>query len=198
MNDVEREHAWSLSFVRMARVPPLDASPEEVRAALAPLRSDFSVAVYAAGNAFALGAIVRVAHNFLAREIVVIGEEAGDLPRQRRGWYEKASMGMEKFETIVKVPDAAAFFRHAAGRPVWALEKDAARRAITAVDAFPRDVVFLFGSERFGVPPEVLAECNEVLAIPIYGVNHSLPLAVAAGITMYEHTRRRFESGTTL
>jgi tRNA G18 (ribose-2'-O)-methylase SpoU len=173
----------------MALVPPLDASPEEVREALRPLRSDFSVAVYAAGNAFALGAIVRVAHNFLAREIVVIGDEPA---------YEKASMGMEKFESIVKVPDEAAFFAHAGARPVWALEKDAARRSITSVDEFPRDVIFLFGSERFGVPPEVLAKCKDVVGIPIYGVNHSLPLAVAAGIVMHEHARRRFREGLVL
>ena len=177
----------------MALVPPLDATPEEVREALRPLRSDFSVAVYAAGNAFALGAIVRVAHNFLAREVIVIGDEPA---------YEKASMGMEKFESIVKVPDADAFFVHAAGRPVWALEKDAAKRAITSVEEFPRDVIFLFGSERFGVPPEVLAQCNEVpndvIGIPIYGVNHSLPLAVAAGIVMHEHARRRFRDGALL
>ncbi len=173
----------------MALVPPLDASPDEVRDALRPLRSDFSVAVYAAGNAFALGAIIRVAHNFLAREIVVIGDEPA---------YAKASMGMEKFESIVKVPDEATFFAHAGARPVWALEKDAATRSITSVDEFPRDVIFLFGSERFGVPPEVLAKCNEVVGIPIYGVNHSLPLAVAAGIVMHEHARRRFKPGRVL
>jgi tRNA G18 (ribose-2'-O)-methylase SpoU len=176
----------------MALVPPLDASPEEVRDALAPLRGDFSVAVYAAGNAFALGAIVRVAHNFLAREIVVIGDDAGE---QRPGWYEKAAMGMEKFEAIVRAPNEAAFFAHAGARPVWALEKDAARRSITSVDEFPRDVIFLLGSERFGVPREILAKCNEVVGIPIYGVNHSLPLAVAAGIVMHEHARRRFREG---
>ncbi len=173
----------------MALVPPLDASPDEVKAALLPLRSDFSVAVYAAGNAFALGAIIRVAHNFLARETIIIGDEPA---------YEKASMGMEKFESIVKVEDDAAFFAHVADRPIWALEKDAAKRPLTAVAAFPPNVVLLFGSERFGIPPAVLERCSDVLGIPIYGVNHSLPLAVAAGITMYEHARRRFTPGTTL
>jgi tRNA G18 (ribose-2'-O)-methylase SpoU len=172
----------------VALVPPLDASPDEVRSALLPLRSDFSIALYAPGNPFALGAIVRVAHNFLARELVVIGDETA---------YEKASMGMEKFESIVRVADEAAFFAHVEPRPVWAVEKDAARRSITSVTAFPANVVFLFGSERFGVPPEVLAKCNDVVGIPIYGVNHSLPLAVAAGIVMHEHARRRFTDGTT-
>lgn len=167
----------------------LDATPDEVRDALAPLRADFSVAVLAPGNAFALGAIVRVAHNFLAREIIVIGDEPA---------YEKASMGMEKFESIIRVADATGFFALAGSRPIWAVEKDGANKSITAVEAFPKDVIFLFGSERFGVPPEILAKCNEVLGIPIYGVNHSLPLAVAAGIVMHEHARRRFAPGVTL
>ena len=170
-------------------LPALDASPEEVRDALAPLRADFSVAVYASGNAFALGAIVRVAHNFLARRIFVIGDEPA---------YEKASMGMEKFETILKVRDADAFMAEVAGRPVWAVERDAARTSITAVREFPPGVVFLFGSERFGIPAEVVEECDEVVGIPIYGVNHSLPLAVAAGIVMHECARRRFVDGATL
>jgi len=190
MNDVEGRHERSVtSLFAMALVPPLGATPEEVREALRPLRSDFSVAVYAAGNAFALGAIVRVAHNFLAHELIVIGDEPA---------YEKASMGMEKFESIVKVAESEAFFAHAGARPVWALEKDSAKRAITSVDEFPRDVIFLFGSERFGVPPEVLARCHEVIGIPIYGVNHSLPLAVAAGIVMHEHARRRYKEGLVL
>jgi tRNA G18 (ribose-2'-O)-methylase SpoU len=168
--------------------PPLDASPQEIKSALAPLRADFSIALYASGNAFALGAIIRVAHNFLAREIIIIGEEPA---------YEKASMGMEKFESIVRT-DEPTFFTHVGTRPVWAIEKDAARRTITSVTAFPKDVVFLFGSERFGIPPEVLSKCNDIVGIPIYGVNHSLPLAVAAGIVMHEHARRRFIEGTTL
>jgi tRNA G18 (ribose-2'-O)-methylase SpoU len=173
----------------MALSPPLDASPEAVRSALLPIRHDFAVAVYAGGNPFAVGAIIRVAHNFLAREIVLIGESP---------YYEKASMGMEKYETVVRVVDEAAFFAHVAGRPVWALEKDAARRSLYGVKAFPKDVVFLFGSERFGLPAAVLTACDEVLAIPIYGVNHSLPVAVAAGITMNEWARLRYANGAVI
>src|SRR5580704_17712495 len=39
----------------MALFPPLDASPDEVRKPLAPLRHDFSVALHSFGNAFAAG-----------------------------------------------------------------------------------------------------------------------------------------------
>src|SRR5262245_58486236 len=118
----------------MALVPPLDASPVEVKETLRPLRHDFSVALHAADNAFAVGAIIRVAHNFLAREIVLIG----DAP-----YYEKASMGMEKYEEIVRVPSDEAFLAYVAQRPLWALEKDRATTSLHAVARFPADVVLL-------------------------------------------------------
>jgi tRNA G18 (ribose-2'-O)-methylase SpoU len=165
---------------------PLGETPQAVRDALAPLRNDFSVALLSAGNAFAVGAVIRVAHSFLAREVILIG--GGD-------WYAKAAMGMHKFESVVRVADVDAFRQTVAGRPIWAVEKDYARRSITAVERFPPGVVFLFGSERFGLPPEVAQAADDVLGIPIYGVNHSLPVTVAAGIVMHEFARRRYASG---
>jgi tRNA G18 (ribose-2'-O)-methylase SpoU len=166
---------------------PITETPEVVRETLEPLRSDFSVALLSAGNAFAVGAVIRVAHSFLAREVFVVGE--GD-------WYAKASMGMQKYERIVRLPDFDALRSATAGRPLWVVEKDHARRSVTSVDVFPRDVVFVFGSERFGIPKEIAESANEVVGIPIYGVNHSLPVAVAAGIVMHEWARRRFANGT--
>ena len=173
----------------MPLIPPLDASPQEVRESLAPLRHDFSVALHSFGNAFAVGAVIRVAHSFLVREIFVIGGEP---------YYAKASMGMEKYETIVRVPDAESLFRATAGRPLWALERERARRSVHAVEAFPPGVVFVLGSERFGVPAEVLDRADEVLGIPLYGVNNSLPVTVAAGIVMSEWARRRYREGVVL
>ncbi len=49
--------------------------------------------------------------------------------------------------------------------------------------------------ERFGVPREVLEAADEVLGIPLYGVNNSLPVTVAAGIVMNEWARRRYREG---
>lgn len=173
----------------MALIPPLEASPAEVRALLAPLRSGASIALYTAENAFAVGAVIRVAHSFLFREIVLVGTEPH---------YAKASMGMEKFETIVRVPDEEGLLDHVGGRPIWAVEKDHATTSLYEVEAFPEDVVLLFGSERSGLPASILARAARVVGIPIHGVNHSLPLAVAAGIVMSEHARRRFAPGTTV
>ena len=163
-------------------VPPLGYSPDEVRALLAPLRNDLSIAIYAAQNAFAVGAIIRVAHSFLVREILVIG----DAP-----WYEKASMGMHRYETIVRLPDDDAFFAHVGARPLWSVEKDHATVGLYDVVAYPKDVVLVVGSERAGLPTSVIERSAAVIGIPMYGVNHSFPVAVAAGMVLSDWARRR-------
>jgi tRNA G18 (ribose-2'-O)-methylase SpoU len=168
---------------------PIRESPEVVRDALSAVRNDFSIAIVAAGNGFAVGAIIRVAHSFLAREVIVVGEGR---------WYEKASMGMHKYETIVRVADVEGLRGWVRGRPLWVVEKDHARRSIHAVEAFPPGVVLVFGSERFGVPRELVEGADEVIGIPIYGVNQSLPVAVAAGIVMNEWARRRYAKGVVV
>jgi tRNA G18 (ribose-2'-O)-methylase SpoU len=160
-----------------------------VARALLPIRNDFSIALWTPGNGFAVGAVIRVAHSFLAREIFLVGASR---------FYPKASMGMHKYETIVPVDDAEALFRAIDGRPVWAVEKDRARRSIHGVGAFPARVVFVFGSERFGLPDGVIAKADDVVGIPLYGVNQSLPLAVAAGIVMSEWARRRYVDGAVV
>ncbi len=165
---------------------PIVEAPDEVRRILAPLRHGFSVALYAPGNGFAIGAIIRTAHNFLAREIIVIGSDA---------FYEKAAMGMDKYENVVPCLDGEAFSAHVGTRPVWGLEKDCATASLDAIATVPDDVVFLFGSERAGIPAAALERCARVVGIPVFGVNHSLPLAIAAGIVMHDYTRRYYARG---
>jgi tRNA G18 (ribose-2'-O)-methylase SpoU len=170
----------------MALDPPLESDAEEVRRALLPLRNDFSVALHSLQNPFAVGAIIRVAHSFLAREIIVIGEAP---------YYEKASMGMEKYEQIVTVKDDDDFFAYAGARPIWAVEKDDAKQAVYEVAQFPKNVIFVLGSERGGLDASFIARVANVVGIPMYGVNHSFPVTVAAGIIMSEWARRRYGDG---
>ena len=167
----------------MALVPPLGYAPDEVRAHLAPLRNDFSVAIWNCQNPFSIGGIIRVAHSFLPREIVIVG----DAP-----YYEKASMGMHKYEHLVTVADDDAFFAHVGERPLWSVEKDHATVGLWEVDAYPRDVVLVFGSERAGLPRSIVDRSAAVIGIPMFGVNHSFPVTVAAGIVMADWARRRY------
>ena len=173
----------------MAFVPPLDYSPQEVRALLAPLRNDLSVAVYNCQNPFAVGAIIRVAHSFLVREIIVIGNAP---------YYQKGSMGMQHYETITTVDNEVEFFAHAAGRPIWSVEKDHATVGLYDVEEYPRNVVLVFGSERAGLPLSIVNRSDVVVGIPMYGINHSFPVSVAAGIVLSDWGRRRYAAGALI
>ena len=52
------------------------------------------------------------------------------------------------------------------------------------------EVVFVLGSERDGLPAEVLARCDERASIPQTGGAESLNVAMAGTVALYELTRR--------
>ena len=169
----------------MARVPPFELALEEQRAELDRLRSQLSIAVVRAKNPFNVGAIIRVAHSFLVREIFLIGTEP---------FYERAAMGMQRYEHIVECTDEKAFLEAIEGRPLLGVERDHADSTIWQVD-YPADAVLLFGNEDEGIPPELLRACRHIVAIPMYGINHSYPVAVAVGMVLCEWARRRDPRG---
>ncbi|MEI8254649.1 MAG: TrmH family RNA methyltransferase [Deltaproteobacteria bacterium] len=173
----------------MAFVPPFDLDDDAIRALLQPLRNGIAVAVYNCQNPFAVGGIIRVAHSFLVREIIVIGREP---------YYAKASMGMHRYERVVTLDDGDAFFAHVGERPVWAIEKEHADVGLYGVESFPDDAVFVFGSERAGLPDAIVSRAARVVGIPMYGINHSFPVSVAAGMVLGEWSRRRYAPGTVV
>ncbi len=72
----------------------------------------------------------------------------------------------------------------------YAIETGGARRHVDA--QFAAGDVLLFGSERRGLPPEVLAgiEPGNVLSLPMLPGNRSLNLANAAAVAVYEAWRQ--------
>ena len=164
------------------KVPAFDLPLEEIRRSLDAVRRPLRIAVIRSQNPFNIGAIIRVAHSFLVREILLIGNEK---------YYERAAMGMARYENIVELPDEATFLERARAES-WNLvvfEKEVATTDLWHAE-LPADCVMVFGSEAEGVPPAIVAAAQQVIAIPMYGINHSFPITVAAGIAMAEWTRR--------
>ncbi len=173
----------------MVLFPPVEQAPDEVRALLAPLRNDLSVAIYNHQNAFSVGAIIRVAHSFLVKEIFIIGDEP---------YYPKASMGMHRYETIHVLADVDAFLGAVADRPLWSVEKDAATQSLFEITQYPPNVVLAFGSERAGLPSSIVEASHNIVGIPMFGVNHSFPVSVAVGMVLCDWARHRYAPGTVL
>ncbi len=53
-----------------------------------------------------------------------------------------------------------------------------------------RPTAWLFGNEAWGLPDELLALADAVVAVPIYGQAESLNLAAAAAVCLYASARQ--------
>lgn len=174
----------------MAHVPPFGIPRREIRSELDRLRHPFRIAIDRAKNPFNIGSIIRTAHSFLVKEIILIGTEP---------WYERAAMGMQRYENIVELPTEDTFLEAAdkAGWQLVAFEKDRADVGLWEAE-LSEDAVLVFGNEDEGCSPGILAAATQVVAIPMFGINHSYPISVAAGIAMAEWARRHYEKGRAL
>jgi len=168
----------------VAKVPGFELPLDEVRASLETLRRPLRIAILRFRNPFNVGAIIRVAHSFLVQEILLVGDEP---------YYERAAMGMQRYENLIKLPDEQALVTWARERklPLIAFEREHARVDLWRAE-LPEACVMVFGSETSGVSEELLAEVDNIVAIPMYGINNSFPVTVAAGIAMAEWTRRYY------
>lgn len=184
-----RGHAGVLHS-RSVKVPPFGMSREEMRGELRRIRHPLRIAVVRAKNPFNIGAIIRTAHSFLVSEIVLIGSEP---------WYERAAMGMHRYERIVELPDEGSFvdYTREHGWRLVAFEREQAGQGLWEA-SLPEDAVLVFGNENDGLSPVILDAAEHVVSIPMFGINHSYPVVVAAGIAMAEWTRRYYEGGRVI
>lgn len=170
----------------MAKVDDFGMPRAAIRATLNELRQPFRIAIDRAKNPFNIGSIIRTAHSFLASEIILIGADP---------WYERAAMGMQRLENLREVPTTQAFLDLAQHHhwPIVAFEREHAREALWEAP-FPASAVLVFGNEDDGIHRHILQAAHRIVAIPMFGINNSYPVTVAAGIAMAEWTRQHVGS----
>lgn len=91
---------------------------------------------------------------------------------------------------------AAVHHLHAQGIQVVALELTPSARPYDRL-AYRSPVCFVVGHELRGVRPEVLALADDTVAIPMWGIKHSLNVAVSFGIMAYGVRAAMAEGRTT-
>jgi rRNA methylases len=55
-------------------------------------------------------------------------------------------------------------------------------------------LALIFGNESYGVKEETLKLCDQIVEIPMYGINKSLNVIVAAGIVSYFVINKLFQT----
>ena len=101
----------------------------------------------------------------------------------------RAGLDYDELATV-RVHDNFAAARAALPGSWFAIETGSPHRHVDA--KFSAGDVLLFGSERRGLPPEVLGsiEPSNVLSIPMLPGNRSLNLSNAAAVAVYEAWRQ--------
>lgn len=84
--------------------------------------------------------------------------------------------------SCVEEPDLEQFKRD--GYRIVALEQD--DQSIMLSDYSARDkVALVLGEEVSGIPPQLLAACDDIIEIPMHGNKESFNVSVATGIALY-------------
>lgn len=159
-----------------------DFTKEEIRAALDEVRIPVEVAVYGSDNPFNIGGIIRTCHNFLVKKIHLI--ECGT-------WYKKGALSTLAYEkgNIVKWKSLEEFLAYHLedGRNIIAFER---RSTLKTEDLrtfrYPRYPILFFGSEKSGVPNEILNIAGSKVSIPCMGLNNDFNLTVTVGIVLFD------------
>ena len=139
-----------------------------------------------------MGAMIRIADNIGASEMVFLGDESrhslGKIRRaaaSSRGniqWYFTEETDLRKI-----VPQ---------GKTIVAIET--ADNATCIYDTkLPEDVAFIVGSESQGLNEDLLKQCDMVVYIPVPGPTRSLNVSHAAAVALFEWQRQQLNNSTT-
>lgn len=116
---------------------------------------------------------------------------AGTTPRPPNAKLARTARSTVDYVDWSYAADAAAWLstRRAAGDLVVALEITNESRSLLAgpppLPAPGRELLLVVGAEDHGVPPDLLAECDAAVHLPMFGHNSSMNVAVALGAAVY-------------
>lgn len=136
------------------------------------------------------GGLLRIAEAFRL-ELITFAKEASDekdFSGARGTWDWQPYSWTDTYEAVMDAKKA--------GRRIYCLTLDDRAKSYTEIEwQFPAALVV--GEEEFGIHPDVLAEADETVAIPLYGLITSMNVGQAAAITlasMVESLRRQDSS----
>jgi len=150
---------------------------EAIRADLDTKRHNFSVLISNEFHDFNIGAVIRNANAFLAKEVIIYG---------RKTYDKRGTVGTHIYENMKHV-------RHIENLEfsnsivVGVDNLDSAVPIETFNWSQDQHVIMAFGQEQIGLPDDIKAICNHFVYIKQYGSVRSLNVGVAAGIAMYDY-----------
>ena len=135
-----------------------------------------------------VGAIFRTSDGAGVSKIYLTGYTPAPEDRFGRQVAEisKTALGAEKFVAWEKNEDILAVVQKLKSEGVTVVAVEQSNNSVMLNDfVVPEKVAYMFGSETAGVSPEVLAEVDIILELPMLGQKESLNVSVTAGIVLF-------------
>jgi tRNA G18 (ribose-2'-O)-methylase SpoU len=140
-------------------------------------------------SAYNVGSVFRTADAFLIEGIYIVGYSAKPPHKE----IKKTALGAE--EAV-----AWKYFRTAAeaiselrlsGHKIFAVEQVKESISLQSFEAKNEKTAVIFGNEVSGVDQSTIDLCEGCIEIPQFGMKHSLNIATAAGVVLWELVRSR-------
>lgn len=139
-------------------------------------------------SAYNVGSVFRTSDAFLLEAIYICGYTAHPPHKEIR----KTALGSEetvRWQHFANAAEAIGQLR-AGGYKVYAVEQVEGSIPLQAFHKHPEDkIAVVFGNEVTGVEQSTVLLCDGCIEIPQLGMKHSLNIATAAGIVLWEMVR---------
>ena len=140
-------------------------------------------------SAYNVGSVFRTADAFLIEGIYIIGYSAKPPHKE----IKKTALGAE--ETVdwkyFRTTKEAIEELKAKKYKVFAVEQAENSRLLQSMELNDDRVAVIFGNEVTGVDQSTIHSCDGCIEIPQLGMKHSLNIATAAGVVLWELVRKR-------
>ncbi len=141
-------------------------------------------------SAYNVGSVFRTSDAFLVQSIYIIGYSAKPPHKE----IKKTALGAEEtveWKYFKTTAEAIADLREA-GFNVYAAEQAEGSYKLNAIGFEPDEkIAVVFGNEVTGVEQTTITLCDGCLEIPQLGMKHSLNIATAVGVVLWELVRGR-------
>ena len=142
-------------------------------------------------SAYNVGSIFRTADAFLLQSIYICGYTAHPPHKE----IKKTALGADDTVTwkhFKNICDAIEEIK-AEGYKVYAVEQAENSWKLGSFTTDDEKIAVIFGNEVTGVEQSTIAICDGIIEIPQLGMKHSLNVATAAGVVLWELVRTRIK-----
>jgi tRNA G18 (ribose-2'-O)-methylase SpoU len=148
-------------------------------------------------SAYNVGSVFRTADAFLLEAVYITGYTAKPPHKE----IKKTALGAEDSVEWSYFPNAteAILQLKNLGYTIYAVEQVVESLKLQDVQFGEQDkIAVIFGNEVTGVEEATILQCDGCIEIPQLGMKHSLNIATAAGVVLWEIIRTRMKAHTDL